>query len=530
MKNKGITLIALVVTIIILLILAGVTISLIIGPDSIVEKAKETKIAGRYGDIMDKIYARDADLEIAFSIGETGEHQQDFINRMIAEKKILLNEGDDYDRTTYRKIYLGLQRDGSYKYTIDVADGTVKGKEIADAINSLPDADAPGNEHLKNMTLIVETTGPEQTVTLPINNTEGLTINWNVGDESSIFENPKNTSDPTYTYEIEGTYEIQISGVSAPDTKFQFGPMISSIKNNLQLELEPESKELISISETARTYTRKTTGKYNPYSAGYDLSPIITLKHWGENGFSSFIMQEIVRIEEIPLPSKNSFINVTDFSGTFAGNTSFKKIPESLFANCPNVTTFRSTFANCSNLEGAIPEGLFVNCPKVTDFSWTFESCSKLEGAIPESLFSKCPLVTSFSGTFASCSNLEGAIPESLFANCPLVTSFFDTFYSCSNLEGAIPENLFANCPLVTTFSYTFNSCSKLEGGIPESLFANCPKVTTFDYTFGYCSKLTGNAIPLWNTHSSATGTWCYRGCSKLTGYNDNAIIPAAWK
>ena len=42
-KNKGITLIALVVTIVILLILAGISISMLTGQNSILNRAKEAK-------------------------------------------------------------------------------------------------------------------------------------------------------------------------------------------------------------------------------------------------------------------------------------------------------------------------------------------------------------------------------------------------------------------------------------------------------------------------------------------------------
>ena len=71
--KEGITLIALVVTIIILLILAGVTISLLLGENGIIEKARQTQAAGRYGIITDKIYEREANLEISKRMGEDGE-------------------------------------------------------------------------------------------------------------------------------------------------------------------------------------------------------------------------------------------------------------------------------------------------------------------------------------------------------------------------------------------------------------------------------------------------------------------------
>ena len=54
-KNKGITLIALVITIIVLLILAGVTINAIVGNNSSMEKAKEAKIEDEKGNELDTI-------------------------------------------------------------------------------------------------------------------------------------------------------------------------------------------------------------------------------------------------------------------------------------------------------------------------------------------------------------------------------------------------------------------------------------------------------------------------------------------
>ena len=42
-KNKGITLVALVVTIVVLLILAGVSINLVLGNNGIIAKAQEAK-------------------------------------------------------------------------------------------------------------------------------------------------------------------------------------------------------------------------------------------------------------------------------------------------------------------------------------------------------------------------------------------------------------------------------------------------------------------------------------------------------
>ena len=54
-KSKGITLIALVITIIVLLILAGVTINAIVGNESAMEKAKEARTENEKGNELDTI-------------------------------------------------------------------------------------------------------------------------------------------------------------------------------------------------------------------------------------------------------------------------------------------------------------------------------------------------------------------------------------------------------------------------------------------------------------------------------------------
>lgn len=62
---------------------------------------------------------------------------------------------DFYDENT-GILHLGLEKNGEYKYNIPILDGSLLRKEIVDAINELPDADAPGNEAMKNMTYLLQ--------------------------------------------------------------------------------------------------------------------------------------------------------------------------------------------------------------------------------------------------------------------------------------------------------------------------------------------------------------------------------------
>ena len=54
-KQEGITLIALVITIIVLLILAGVTIAMLTGDNGLLTRAKDAKTQNEYAAIQDKV-------------------------------------------------------------------------------------------------------------------------------------------------------------------------------------------------------------------------------------------------------------------------------------------------------------------------------------------------------------------------------------------------------------------------------------------------------------------------------------------
>ena len=510
MKNKkGITLIALVITIIVLLILVAISVSVAIGPDGLIQKSQGAKLENRYATINDKIRLRETALEMAFAQNISGEHHEDFIQRLVDEGLLLKGE---YDEKTYKTIYLDEQSDGTYRYTINVTDGTLEGKKIIDAINSLPDADEPGNEYLKNLTLIIETTVSNTTVTLPISNTTGLTINWNSINNPNNFITPNRTTDPTYVYSQPGEYEVQIKGIVQENTSF---------------------------------------GKS---SLGYYNNNLVGIKYWGENNFTNINKLGLGIRGNIPTPSRNSFENVKSFSEMFyicANLTG--KIPENLFDNCPNVTTFKSVFLGCENLTGSIPTRLFSNCPNVTSFEKTFYNCTNLTGRISPGFFDNCQNTITFQQVFAFCAGLTGSIPKGLFDNCSNVTDLSHVFYNCSGLTGSIPTGLFDNCPNVTTFSSIFYTCSgltKIPAGlfdncpdvtsfvhtffncvglteIPAGLFDSCPNVTNFNQTFAYSINLEGMAPDLWNRTNVTNFLKCFEHCTKLSNYNS---IPSGWK
>ena len=478
-----------------------------------IEKARNTKLAQTYSAVVDKTKLRETELEMLFAADKDGEDGQTFINRLITEG--ILTDDYDYDHAG-RTLRLGKLDDDNYKYSIYIMDGSTEGKEIWKKIQELPDPNVPGNEHLKDMTLLVDVS--EQTtenfeVEIPISDATGLQINWDSDANPNNFENVSGYF-PKHTYTTEGLYKVKIRG---------------KVKNGVAFGgIEPPPYHL-----------------EGPYLPRY----IVKIESWGENGFYKFGAFSDALLGEIPLPSRNSFKNVENFDSIFSGCRGLSgSIPERLFINAPNVETFNGTFSNCEYLTGSIPEELFINCPKVKGFYATFFACRGLTGNIPQNLFKNCKNVMYFSSVFSQCNgltgsipgklfennkratvfsyvfsyciNLSGEIPENLFSYSKNITNMSGVFSWCRNLSGEIPENLFSNCPNVTNFNYAFNNCSGITN-IPANLFSNCLNVTSFERTFFMCTNLIGAAPELWNTHSTANGSGCFYRCTSLSNYSE---------
>lgn len=232
MERQGITLVALVVTIVILLILAGVTIALVLGPDGMMSKARDTEVESRHGSILDKVSIRDAELELARNIGGSYTTREAFINQLVAAD--LLGPDDHYS-SDFSTIYIGYISDTEYKHKINLRE-------------DLPESTV----NLANMTLKIRTTSNNQTVEIPISNALGLTINWDYENDSEDFKTPSPLVYPEFTYPIANTYQVQIKGKVGNDvTSFRnaFNRCIG-LTGNIPADLFANCPNLTSIRWT----------------------------------------------------------------------------------------------------------------------------------------------------------------------------------------------------------------------------------------------------------------------------------------
>ena len=122
-KQNGITLVALVVTIIVLLILAGVTISLIIGQNGIIGKANDSKDAARAGSIRDEISQWKLEKEASEKVNWDVENEEDMLTGL--KNKGLILSDSEIDRTN-KLIMIGKNQisykieEQSYTVTYDL--------------------------------------------------------------------------------------------------------------------------------------------------------------------------------------------------------------------------------------------------------------------------------------------------------------------------------------------------------------------------------------------------------------------------
>ena len=127
-KQNGITLIALVITIIVLLILAGISINAVIGENGIATKAKQARDKTREAQLKEQIELYEAERTMAKATGEDYRSIDEFLNdlessgiitseekeEIIANKEITIGDGETI-KIPYGKTLVEAFKDGEIK-------------------------------------------------------------------------------------------------------------------------------------------------------------------------------------------------------------------------------------------------------------------------------------------------------------------------------------------------------------------------------------------------------------------------------
>ena len=115
-KSTGITLIALVVTIVVLLILAAVSISMLGGENGIITQAQETNVKTENGEVYEALLLKIADNNIN---NATTENDTDALNYLLSEGYIDNNNIVNVKNVTGRDMKTGNGSDDKDIYKIE---------------------------------------------------------------------------------------------------------------------------------------------------------------------------------------------------------------------------------------------------------------------------------------------------------------------------------------------------------------------------------------------------------------------------
>ena len=381
-KDKGITLIALVISLIVLLILASVTIAALSGNNGILTKAKEAKEKTEIGEEKEVV-------ELATISAQMGEKYQSLnqvnlqkeIDKQYGEGKTIVRDNGD---STFTVSFIESKRE--YDIT---SKGVEKGKDW--------------NEIMQNAKATEEQKEERNAGVIGIG-TDGKTVNmdlweytlnngtYTLNDIDDIKAEDANTENKGYlgkiiNGKIEGTVPMYIKGKNDKN----FIP-VTNLKDTF-INLKNDFDELVTtpvipstVTEMQSTFSR--CGKLKNIT---NLPPKLEIFKWTFYECTSF-------------ENFNMFIpnTVTNMGGTFQ--------------KCKNLKRFNSEIPN-----------------SVINMDYTFESCTNLSefnSTIPEN-------VINMFATFSQCENLTEVnmvIPES-------VTNLQYTFRECLNLRGTIEIN-----------------------------------------------------------------------------------------
>ena len=416
-KQKGITLIALVITIIVLLILAGVSIAMLTGQNGILSQANNAKVEQSHGAVKDSMSLAYNEYQIEINTASTEKIASTTKVEIKGEEENYLANSDTFMDFLLTKGYI-----------TDKTSGKINVENLTGAKQALGNGTGETDIYKveeENGTYIVnyynDEGTPEEIWNASSETAEGEEeIDWDKILEEATEKHPEQTESNDIGIGTDGQlvdldlwyYEPTDDGNGYDLPSRNYG---SSNVSAYMGDITSEGK----IEGTVPQYIKEEGGEFLPVTQM-------------TGAFSE--CRNLVVAPEIP-------DTVTSMIRTFSMCYELEKAPE-----IPKlVTDMTSTFSSCSRLTEApiIPD-------KVTNMSYTFRATKLINApTIPDS-------VKNMQSTFSDCRDLINApaIPEGTI-------DLSYTFYMCTKLEQAprIPKN-------VEDMSSTFRSCNKLTGNI----------------------------------------------------------------
>ena len=386
---KGITLVALVVTIVVLLILAGVSINTVLGDDGIIKKAKEAAETTKRVSAEEEMNR----LVLEYQLAKSDENFEDFLQEKINEGRI--NGATDNGDGT---VTISKRVDGK-DYTITVKKPVAPTPSVkVGAIRVVSDSTGAGSSlgeasTRKGTTLYImiestisggtTTVSPQVPYAVTENGTYKFTVTGTVNGttytkevsvtvnqfKNSILEdiNIKIGDSVNYTYDTASssyTLESKYSGYSSNQTIAQTTGLTWKVLN---VDKENDTVDIISTNPTSSTVYFKNILGYNngPYLMNEICKAQYSNKTLGVNARSINLLDMEKHLTAAGIAARNAYTNAVKY-GTTKTYTSNTKYP-SLYAN----------------QKGAGPNASSISQPDITKGNDPYEESKKIATTEP---------------------------------------------------------------------------------------------------------------------------------------------------
>ena len=469
-KKNAITLLALVITIVIMLLLAGVAIQMTMGENGLIAKSAQAQKAQAKAELYDTAKLSYMSLNTkALENGQPSPNAELALSTTEFTNKYNV-VGDDI--TDKKGTVIDTKAN-----VLNIIQGTVAGGFSSGGTSSteswpktvggitIPEEDK--DKMIFKLIVKNNTEIPFGSYEYSLREIDPIEVDYGDGEKGKI----TNLYNIYYKQYNRGEYVLKFKNVK--DFGMQEGHKDFEIEI-LQWGkiLEKNEKNIIQIPNVIKIYEPEP----DRIPIDYEEPKFTEIPEWlFSKKVTSTVMSKFWysnNIKSIPEGLFKNNVNIVSFASVFVGCSGLTSIPEGLFKNNVNIVSFDNVFVGCSGLT-SIPEGLFKNNVNTTSFEYTFYGCTGLT-SIPEGLFKNNVNVTRFGSVFSECKGLT-SIPEGLFKNNVKVTTFWGTFGGCTGLT-SIPEGLFKNNVKVTTFWGTFYDCTGLTS-IPETIVEFAKKV-----------------------------------------------------
>ena len=360
-EMKGITLIALVITIVVLMILAGVSINTVLGDDGIIQKAKEAAEATKRASAEEEMNR----LVLEYQLASNDETLESFLQEKVTEGRIdevtdngdgtititKKVEGKDYTITVKKpaastpSVKVGTIRVVSDSTGAGSSLGeasTSKGKTLYIMIDSsisggtttvspeVPYAVTENGTYKFTVTGTVNGTAYTKEVSVEVNQFREFSI-----DDIQIGDSVNYTYDPAGSYSLSSTY----SGYSSNQTIAQTTGLTWKVLN---VDKENDTVDIISTNTTSSTvYFYNILGYNNgPYLMNEICKAQYSNKTLGVEARSINLLDMEKHLTPTGITARNAYTNSVKYgtTKTYTGSTKYPSLYANQKGAGPNIT------------------------------------------------------------------------------------------------------------------------------------------------------------------------------------------------